>query len=286
MVVPAHFIKSPLNYIGGKHKLLPQMFPLFPETVGTFVDLFAGGGDVFINVQADRIIANDLNHHIIGLYRAFQSFPAEVVIERIEKTIADWKLSSTNEDAYKRFRAYYNETKDPIDLYILVCHSFNYQFRFNSHHRYNNPFGKNRSWFNPTLRNNLILFLRHLQDIELCAENFKAFDFTNLQKGDFVYADPPYLIATGSYNDGKRGFEGWGDNEDIVLYERLDELNSRNVRFALSNVLEHKGKTNVILDDWRRQYHTHFLSKNYCNSSYHAKNTDKRTYEVLITNYS
>ena len=36
-------IKSPLNYTGGKFKLLPQILPLFPDNIDTFVDLFAGG---------------------------------------------------------------------------------------------------------------------------------------------------------------------------------------------------------------------------------------------------
>ena len=35
-------ICSPMNYIGGKYKLLPQILPLFPEFTGTFVDLFCG----------------------------------------------------------------------------------------------------------------------------------------------------------------------------------------------------------------------------------------------------
>ena len=36
-------IKSPLNYTGGKFKLLPQILPLFPNDINTFVDLFGGG---------------------------------------------------------------------------------------------------------------------------------------------------------------------------------------------------------------------------------------------------
>lgn len=39
------FIKSPLNYTGGKYKLLPQLLELFPTNIDTFVDLFAGGGE-------------------------------------------------------------------------------------------------------------------------------------------------------------------------------------------------------------------------------------------------
>ena len=36
------YIKSPLNYVGGKYKLLPQIVPLFPEKIHTFIDLFGG----------------------------------------------------------------------------------------------------------------------------------------------------------------------------------------------------------------------------------------------------
>lgn len=39
------FIKSPLNYTGGKFKLLPQLLDVFPKDIETFVDLFAGGGE-------------------------------------------------------------------------------------------------------------------------------------------------------------------------------------------------------------------------------------------------
>lgn len=285
MVAKGGYIKSPLNYVGGKFKLLPQIFPLLPDNIGTFVDLFAGGGDVFINVCAERIIANDINHYIIDLFRAFKKYDVPELIDYIEHTIDLWGLSPTNEAAYKQFREYYNENKNPVDLYVLVCHSFNYQFRFNSAHEYNNPFGRNRSWFNPSLKNNLILFAQRLPDIEFRADNFKKFDFSMLGADDLVYADPPYLITTGSYNDGKRGFEGWSEKEEIALYDKLDELNRRNIRFALSNVVEHKGRVNTLLEEWRAAYNTHFLSKNYSNSSYHSKNTDKSTIEVLITNY-
>ncbi|GAB4481076.1 MAG: hypothetical protein OHK0057_35350 [Thermoflexibacter sp.] len=47
-------IKSPLNYIGGKHKLLEQILPLFPKQISTFIDLFAGGCNVGLNVKAEK----------------------------------------------------------------------------------------------------------------------------------------------------------------------------------------------------------------------------------------
>ena len=46
-------IKSPLNYIGGKAKILDQILPLFPKEIDNFIDLFAGGCNVGINVNAN-----------------------------------------------------------------------------------------------------------------------------------------------------------------------------------------------------------------------------------------
>lgn len=39
-----NFVKSPLNYTGGKFKLLDEIIPLFPKHIDTFCDIFAGGG--------------------------------------------------------------------------------------------------------------------------------------------------------------------------------------------------------------------------------------------------
>ena len=103
---------------------------------------------------------------------------------------------------------------------------------------------------------------------------------------DFVYADPPYLITTGTYNDGKRGFTGWNPNEETMLLKILEGLNDRGVRFALSNVTEHKGKENSILKEWieRNRFFVHELSMSYKNSNYQTSNCDKgRTIEVLTT---
>lgn len=49
------YIKSPLNYIGGKYKLLPQLIPFFPKEINVFVDLFCGGCNVGLNVNAKKI---------------------------------------------------------------------------------------------------------------------------------------------------------------------------------------------------------------------------------------
>lgn len=61
-------IKSPLNYTGGKFKLLPQILPLFPQT-NNFLDLFCGGCNVSVNVNSNKITCNDNQLFLIGLYK-------------------------------------------------------------------------------------------------------------------------------------------------------------------------------------------------------------------------
>lgn len=279
------FLKSPLNYIGGKYKLLPQLIEFFPEKINTFVDLFSGGFNVGINVDCNKVVCNDMNTFIIDLYKELYSKPIDETLNKITGRINEYGLSKENEEAFKKFRNYYNKTKEPIDLYTLSCYSFNYQFRFNNNKEYNNPFGRNRSQFSGNMKSNLILFTEKLKsmNVEFLSEPFDKVDLSKLNSEDFVYCDPPYLITTGSYNDGNRGFKDWKEEEEIQLYKVLDELNKRKVKFALSNVIEHKGKENILLKEWSKKYKTIYLTSDYSNSSYNTKRD--KSIEVLIINY-
>lgn len=281
------YIKSPMNYIGGKFKLLPQIIPLFPQNIDTMMDLFCGGCDVVANVIATKKYANDINYFVIDIFKYFQSKDIDVLLNEIDSLIAQYDLSKTNKDGYLALREHYNNSdeKNPIELFTLVCYSFNYQFRFNSNHEYNNPFGKDRSCFSECMRKNLIKFWAEIKDVEYSSKNFKDIDLSLLKGNSFLYADPPYRITTGSYNDGKRGFEGWGLDDDLSLFVLLDEADKKGIKFAMSNVIRHKGIENSELIEWAKKYNVHYLNFDYSNSNYHSKNTDKETVEVLITNY-
>ncbi|MGV0958077.1 Dam family site-specific DNA-(adenine-N6)-methyltransferase [Empedobacter falsenii] len=286
-----NFNKSPLNYIGGKYKILPQILPLFPKEIDVFVDLFAGGCNVGINVNSKKTVFIDNLTYLIDMYKSFNDLDINEILLHIDNRIKDFELSITNVDGYNKFRDYYNsEQSHPLDLFVLIAYSFNHQIRFNNSHKYNNPFGKDRSSFNINMRNNLIKFLNVIKskNIEFINCDFTAYNFDKLNSNDFVYCDPPYLITTGSYNDGKRGFKGWTTKEELELLAKLDELNSRNIKFALSNVIDHKGKSNDILKDWllKNNYNINFIDTNYSNSNYQTIIRDtKASIEVLITNY-
>lgn len=282
-------IKSPLNYIGGKYKILNQILPYFPNEIDVFYDLFCGGLNVGVNVTANKYIYNDNLKFLIELYEIFHELKLEDILKYIDDTIQLFDLSKTNKEGYLMLRTRYNDLKYPLDLFVLTAFSFNHQIRFNNSHQYNNPFGKDRSSFNPNMRKNLINFIEKIQNQNptFTMFNFMDFDFDKITTKDFIYCDPPYLITTGSYNDGKRGFTDWGNNEEKELLNKLDYLNNRNIKFALSNVISHHGATNNILNDWieANNYKVCEINISYKNSNYQKNNPDTSSREVLIINY-
>lgn len=275
-------VKSPLNYVGGKYKLLPQILPLFPDNINTFVDLFAGGCNVAVNVKANKYIVNDTESEVINLIKHIYHIDLDVMLDKINTYIETYKLDRENSQGYLDLRADYNnesKLKHPLHFYTLICHSFSNQIRFNSNGEFNMPFGKRT--FNDKLRNRFIKFVERIKtmDIDFRSQDFREFEF---QYGDFTYIDPPYLLGTASYNENG----GWTERDDCDLLSILDSLNKSNIKFALSNVFENKGKINERLIEWSKQYKVHHLNNSYSDSNYQSSDRGKdTTIEVLITNY-
>ena len=202
-------------------------------------------------------------------------------------------LGNYNREGYLRLRADFNQkhANENFDyyyyvmLYVIIVYAFNNQIRFNSNGEFNLPVGKRD--FNKKMEQKLIDFIDKIQEqncIFTCRD-FREFDTSKLTSKDFVYVDPPYLITCATYNE--QG--GWSEEDEKDLLSFLDELNDRNIRFALSNVLRSKGKENGILIEWleknTEKYKAIQLNYSYSNSNYQTKDKSSVTEEVLITNY-
>ena len=279
-------VKSPLNYTGGKSKLLPQILPLFPDKVGTFIDLFCGGCNVGSNVNADKVIYNDYMSQIIELFKNWKDSNLEDTIQYIETQIEKFNLSKQNQEGFLELRKQYNEYRDIRDLFVLVAYAFNHQIRFNSKGEYNMPFGKDRSEYNKNMKTNLINFITRIQeqDSTFLNKSFEELNVEEFTKDTFVYADPPYLITVASYNENG----GWNEQMEYKLLEYLDKCTENGIKFALSNVLEMNDKSNDILKKWveEKGYNIYHLNYTYGNCNYHKLDkTVGLTDEVLITNY-
>ena len=217
-------IKSPLNYTGGKYKLLPQLLPLFPRECVTFIDLFCGGCDVGVNYIADSTVFNDSNEHLIGILQTLKHNEKQDTFDTLFSMIEHYGLSRTdlhgydfyrcsssnglmsyNRNPYLELRADFNilgkrDTNYYLMLYLLIIFAFNNQVRFNSKGEYNLPVGKRD--FNAKMQRKLGDFIDRIQQMTC---EFQNRDFRQIELSDdyrhFLYADPPYLITCASYNE-------------------------------------------------------------------------------------
>lgn len=302
-------IQSPLNYTGGKYKLLPQILPHFPQDVDKFVDLFCGGGNVGINVSCNKVIFNDNNELLRFMFGTFKNLDKQVTFETIDAIIEKYELSNTEKYGYDFYGCnsaeglaayngpHYMKLRDDfnhhanleynyyVTLYVLIVYAFNNQIRFNRKGEFNLPVGKRD--FNKKMREKLSAFIDRLKSGDY---SFTSYDFRELPNDEwnentFVYADPPYLITCATYNEQ----DGWNETLEKELLTYLDNLNKRGIRFALSNVLRSKGKENKILLDWIDRnvgrYRVIYLDYNYANSNYQTKDKTSKAEEVLIVNY-
>lgn len=303
--IEEEYLKSCLNYTGGKHRLLHQILPLFPKQIDHFIDLFCGGANVAINVWATGTICGiDKQKEVIRLFNTLKHKNNDEILEMIQGIIQEYQLSDTSNYGYSRYGCesasglahynkdrflklrhdYNNRSEDTayFDLvfYVLTVYGFNNQIRFNKKGHYNIPVGKRD--FNDNIKKNLEKFIDRIKekDIEFICSDFREMDI-KLAQGDFLYADPPYLISTATYNEQN----GWTEKAEQDLLQFLDSLHESGVKFALSNVMEHKGQVNNLLKKWAKQYRVHYLNYNYRNSNYQIKEKSTKTTEVLITNY-
>ena len=307
-LVRPELVKSPLNYVGNKKALVPQLLPIFDQVPGTptrFVDVFAGGMTVGMNSGFDNVWFNDISVDVMELGKLFASTDYGDLIREVESLIERFGLSESDKNGYAFYGAdssgglgqvnkpHYLKLREFLDeqpagtrsrvvaFFTAVVFSFNNQIRFNSTGKFNMPVGKRD--FNSRVRANLFSTMSRLGSIR---PEFSKLDFRevldSVGEGDFVYCDPPYLLGTAPYNE--QG--GWSLSDEHDLLERLARIDAKGIAFALSNVAQSKGHTHEVLLDWVDHYGftVRMLEKSYGNSSYQRKKSGP-TSEVLVTNF-
>lgn len=287
------YIKSPLNYVGGKYKLLPQLLPLFPKGIVRFVDMCCGGGNVGINVKAGSHFYVDNNEALIGILSMMSKCTFEELQQFITAEIEKYDLDTCPKEGggYLTYRQAFNQL--PCDytsveyckrLFVLICYSYNNYMRFNANREFNMPYGERK--FNISQSNNLKRFMDalHKQHCKFVPWGFNEFPYV-LTENDFIYIDPPYLLGHATYNEK----ELWTEDDDRLLFQQLDEWTALGIRWGLSNVLEHKGDMNIGLRNWLREnlgrYYIHDIEASYVNCNAQRKNKGSITREIFVSNY-
>ena len=303
LLLTNEYIRSPIFYMGNKLRLLPKLVPLFPKDVATFYDVFGGSGCVAANAMAERVVYNEINPNIVNLHKMFQENGAEWVDSQITKYIKQYNLNSEGicvqqnnpntaearthyEENYLKFRDAYNHSqRDIAMLYTLTFYSFSNLIRFNSKNEFNMPYG-NRCY---TQEHKYIInrWCSALAKRPFEILNRDAFDvladvYNSGNTKDFVYCDCPYFNTMAIYNES-RAFGGWSIDDDYRLFKWLEDLDSHNIRWGLSNVFANKGNVNQHLIDWCTEHNWKVRHLDFTYSSLGKGNANSD--EVYVSNY-
>lgn len=267
-----------VKWVGGKRQLIDEITPLLPGRITAYCEPFLGGGAVLFSIRPPRAIVNDLNADLITVY--------EVVRDNIEELIASLKKhENTSEYFYairdmdrdkERYQAMSGIEKASRLIYLnKTC--FNGLFRVNSSGEFNSPFG---NYKNPNIINEqglrAVSAFFNASDITFYREDF-AETLNRVEKGGFVYLDPPYdpVSDTASFTGYSK--DGFDRNEQIRLKRCCDDLTRRGIKFLLSN-----SATEFIKDLYREYNITIVKAKRAINADAGKRGAIE---EVLIRNY-
>lgn len=200
-------LRPPLKWAGGKRWQVPHLRPLWaPHSARRLVEPFCGGLAVTMGLLPDRALLNDANPHLINFYRWLQH-GLRVTIPMENET-----------SAYYSHRTRFNELlrdgegesfEAALLFYYLNRTGFNGLCRFNQSGEFNVPFGRYTR-------------IRYSEDFCEHRDAFADWTFMSgdveavpLERGDFVYADPPYDVEFTQYSKG--GFS-WEDQERTAVW--------------------------------------------------------------------
>ena len=278
-------VNSPFNYKGNKEELYPQIAPYLKTGIATFYDIFAGGGIMSLNVEAERSVYSEFDKNLYNVVNNLSQNSVDKNYQAVKDVIEEHELSKENKNAYTSLTKDFDEKKVYLwnIFYVMMLFSFQNMISYDKKDRFNKGFGVRE--FNDSLKAKFLLYTdklianSHRMDIKnQCYSFINTHEF---KENDFVYVDPPYEASDYKYN------VTWGEKEEIALLKSLDSLNERGVDFALSNVIKHFGKPNQILIDWvesNPDYNMIYLNKSYADQC-SIETEDKTSTEVLITNY-
>jgi DNA adenine methylase len=197
----------PLKWAGGKRWQVPRLQLMWQgHARRRLVEPFCGGLAVALGLRPDRALLNDANPHLINFYRWLQhGLQIDLRMENDEALFYEHR---------GRFNALLASgcarSRDAATLfYYLNRTGFNGLCRFNRAGAFNVPFGQYAR-------------IGYIRDFTAYQMALAGWTFTcadveavPLERGDFVYADPPYDVQFTQY--AKDGFS-WDDQERTAAW--------------------------------------------------------------------
>lgn len=214
-------IPSLVKWTGSKRSQAYSIARLMPAYRRYFEPFLGGGAMLYLAARPDSV-GGDIYRPLIDLWQMVQREPKSV----IEDYAKQWKFLQDNlPDYYYEVRDRFNAAPTPLDLCFLMRTCVNGIVRFNERGGFNNSFHLSRKGMDP-VRFGAIVRSWHevIQGARFVCQDYSE-TVAEVEKGDFVYFDPPYAGNKQRYT---------ADLDLDRFFEVLDDLNRREVSWALS----------------------------------------------------
>jgi DNA adenine methylase len=222
-----------LKWAGGKRWLAPIIAPGIYErlavTGGRYIEPFLGGAAIALDLGLPNMILSDVCKPLVEMYHAICKAPGSV----------SWSLQvmidqGINAENYYAIRAasYPNRVRAAARMIYINKLGYNGLYRENKRGQINVPFGKSsngsdkRSLPSPE---ELVAVAAALAKARITTDDFRV-TIEQAQRGDVVYADPPYLGTFSGYSAG-----GFDDDEHVALAAVLQAAHERGAVVIASN---------------------------------------------------
>jgi DNA adenine methylase Dam len=224
-------IESPINYMGSKYKLLDRLIPLFPKTKN-FIDLFSGGGSVYMNVadMYDSVVSNE---YIFGIHSIQKNLQNESFIQEAKNQSL---ITKDSQESYLRLRDAYNTYQEYEKLLALIWSCNSNMMRFNNNFAFNQTWGKR--CFNKNTQKKLDILSK--KDFSNVLYTSVSFQKVLIPEDSFIYLDPPYSNTEAGYN------AIWSSSDEEELMRYLGYLVASDIKFGISGVIN--GKLNRVYE--------------------------------------
>jgi DNA adenine methylase len=231
-----------LRWAGGKRKLAELIVQSFPTTFNfghdRFFEPFVGGGALSIYlgnenlstfIPGSNLYINDLNPDLIATYISIRD-DLDGLVRKLEILSKD-----VSKSAFEKVRAARPTEKNDIAARFIYLNKtcFNGLWRVNGKGEFNVPWGQLK---NPLIFDieNLKLVSKRLQQSTITNSSFVS-ALKNVQKGDVVYFDPPYIPLNVTSSFSKYAKEDFGILDQYALAGVIDGLTASGVHVILSN---------------------------------------------------
>jgi len=231
-------IRPVLKWAGGKRQLIPQLVARMPDSYGTYLEPFFGGGALFFHLQPNCSVISDANTELINLYKA--------IVSNLEALIPELQQHKNDSEYYYGLRAQdvtrLTSVQAAARTLFLNRTCFNGLYRVNKKGQFNVPFG---NYNNPTICDEKALFMAAtlLKKSTIIGADYRHVMNQYAKPNDFVFLDPPYHPVS-QYSDFKRYTkEQFGEQDQIDLANEVEKLHDNGCHVILTN-----SNSELILD--------------------------------------